>query len=38
MRNVPHGLRYLNTRSPDGGAVWGGDAALLEEVCNLGRY
>lgn len=21
--NVPHRLRHLNTKSPDGGAVWG---------------
>lgn len=37
MRNVPHGLRRLNTWLPVGGAISGSNAALLEGVHPLGR-
>lgn len=32
MKNVPHRLTRLNIWSPVGGTVWGGGAALLEDV------
>lgn len=35
--NVADGLRYLNTRFPVDGIVWGARAGLLEEVHHQGR-